>query len=489
MIQAGSLFFTNDQAMSFTEPIFIFLFLPVVLAVNFILPRSWRNSFLLMASLLFYTGVGGKHVLVNYLAGLAINRAPEMKQKGFMLALGISANLALLGIFKYSNFLIANLNRVLVTLDMRPVWAPYVTLPIGISFFTFMGMSYLFDVYRQQIRAERRLDTFALYISLFPYLLAGPIVRYTEISRELIQRRINRAGFAEGIRRFIVGLGKKMLIANTLAVTVDRIFLVPTGQLSPGAAWFGAACYALQIYFDISGYSDMAIGLARMLGFHCPENFNYPYVAQSMTDFWRRWHITLVNWFRDYVFFPMSYRRPGWRIHLNLIIVFVLVGLWHAASRSFIIWGMMHGTLLVIERAGLTKLLNRLPRVVRHLYVILVVVAGGVFVRAETFAQSMLLLKAMMGFGAGVAGTSALSAYLNASLWLALAAGIIGSLPLIPRLRAWQERLAAGVHGARTVFVETGAGVLELTALAFVFLASVSLSAAETYRAFIYFRY
>jgi alginate O-acetyltransferase complex protein AlgI len=478
--------------MSFTEPIFIFLFLPALLAVNFILPRSWRNSFLLMASLLFYTSVGGKHVLVllasvltNYLAGLAINRAPEMKPKGFLLALGISANLALLGIFKYSNFLIANLNRALTTLDMPPVRMPYVTLPIGISFFTFMGMSYLFDVYRQQIQAERRLDTFALYISLFPYLLAGPIVRYTEIGRELIQRRINRADFAEGIRRFIVGLGKKMLIANTLALTVDRVFQVPPGQLSPGAAWLGATCYAIQIYFDISGYSDMAIGLARMVGFHFPENFNYPYVAQSMTDFWRRWHITLVNWFRDYVFFPLSYRRPGWRIHLNLVLVFILVGLWHAASRSFIIWGLMHGALLVIERAGLTKLLNRLPRVARHLYVILVVVVSGVFVRAETFAQSMVMLKAMMGFGSGVGS----SAYLNASLCLALAAGIIGSVPLIPWLRAWQERLSAGAHGTRTIFLDTGAGVLELTALAFVFLASVSLSAAGTYRAFIYFRY
>jgi alginate O-acetyltransferase complex protein AlgI len=482
--------------MSFTEPIFIFLFLPALLAVNFILPRSWRNSFLLMASLLFYTSVGGKHVLVllasvliNYLAGLAINRAPDMKRKGFVLALGISANLALLGIFKYSNFLIANLDRALTTLDVPPVRMPYVTLPIGISFFTFMGMSYLFDVYRQQIQAERRLDTFALYISLFPYLLAGPIVRYTEIGRELIQRRINRADFAEGIRRFIVGLGKKMLIANTLALTVDRIFQVPLAQLSPRAAWLGATCYAIQIYFDISGYSDMAIGLARMLGFHFPENFNYPYVAQSMTDFWRRWHITLVNWFRDYVFFPLSYRRPGWRIHLNLVLVFILVGLWHAASRSFIVWGLMHGSLLVIERAGLTKLLNRLPRVVRHLYVILVVVVSGVFVRAETFAQSMVMLKVMMGLGAGVASTAALSAYLNASLCLALAAGIIGSVPLIPWLRAWQERLIAGAHGARTIFLETGAGVLELTALAFVFLASVSLSAAGTYRAFIYFRY
>lgn len=468
--------------MSFTEPIFIFLFLPVLLAVHFILPRSWRNLFLLMASLLFYTSVGGKHVLVllasvliNYLAGLAINRAPEMKQKGFVLALGISANLALLGVFKYSNFLIANLNRVLTTLDFQPVRMPYVTLPIGISFFTFMGMSYLFDVYRQQVQAERRLGTFALYISLFPYLLAGPIVRYPEISRELIQRRINRAGFAEGIRRFIVGLGKKMLIANTLALTVDRVFQVPPGQLSAGAGWLGATCFAIQIYFDISGYSDMAIGLARMLGFHFPENFNYPYVAQSLTDFWRRWHITLVNWFRDYVFFPLSYRRPGWRIQLNLVLVFILVGLWHAASRSFIIWGLMHGALLVIERAGLTKLLNRLPRVVRHLYVILVVVVSSVFVRAETFAQSMAMLKVMMGLGAGVASTSALSTYLNASLCLALAAGIIGSLPLIPWLRAWQERLTAGV--------------LELTALAFVFLASVSLSAAGTYRAFIYFRY
>jgi alginate O-acetyltransferase complex protein AlgI len=482
--------------MSFTEPIFIFLFLPLLLVGNFVLPRSLRNPFLLLASLVFYAGNGGKHllvllasVLINFLAGRAINRTRETKRRRLVLAIGISSNLVLLGIFKYSLVVIVNLNRVLTTLDVQPMSTPGFNLPIGISFFTFMGMSYLFDVYNQQIKAERRLDTFALYISLFPYLLAGPIVRYTEIGRELIQRRIDREDFAAGIRRFIVGLGKKMLIANTLALTVDRVFQVPPAQLPAGVAWLGAGCYALQIYFDISGYSDMAIGLARMLGFHFPENFNYPYMAQSMTDFWKRWHMTLVNWFRDYVFFPLSYRRPGWRIQLNLIIVFVLVGLWHAASRNFIIWGLLHGSLLVIERAGLSKLLNRLPRVFRHLYVILVIVAGSVFVRADTFAQSVAFLKAMTAIGPSVGSAYAFSTYLNPSLWVALAFGICGSMPLIPWLRAWQERLASGARGVRSILFEAGGGLLELTALALVFLASVSLSAAGTYRPFIYFKY
>ncbi|HKR61679.1 MAG TPA: MBOAT family O-acyltransferase, partial [Pyrinomonadaceae bacterium] len=285
------------------------------------------------------------------------------------------------------------------------------------------------------------------------------------------------------------GMGKKMLIANALAVTVDGIYQIPSTQLHWGGAWLAAAIYPLQLYFDISGYADMAIGLALMFGFHLPENFNYPYVAQSMTDFWRRWHITLVNWFRDYLFFPMSYRRPAWRIHLNLILVFVLCGLWHEGSWKFIVWGFMHGGFLALERRGFARMLLKWPRPFRHLYVILVVVTSSVFVRATSLSDALRFLRTMFGFHSGGGTQYGIDAYLNWILAFALVVGILGCVPLIPAIRDWLEGISERLGTAGASLLYTCLALINLSILALVFLACVSLSAAGTYRPFIYFQF
>jgi alginate O-acetyltransferase complex protein AlgI len=482
--------------MLFTEPLFLFLFLPVLLGLYFILPRRARNPLLLAASLLFYASMENKYalvllvsVLLNYLVGLSLDRSQGIKRRRLILLCGIIGNLFLLGFFKYIGFLVANLNNLLAAFGFSRLPIPSIHLPIGISFFTFMGMSYVIDVYRQQIKAERNLNILALYISLFPHLLAGPIVRYSEIARDLVERHISRAEFAEGIRRFILGLGKKMLIANTLAFTVDSIFNAPLMQLTSSTAWLAAICYTLQLYFDIAGYSDMAIGLALMFGFHFPENFNYPYVAESITDFWKRWHITLVTWFRDYVFFPMSFRRPIWRIHLNLIILFLLCGLWHAASWNFIVWGLIHGSFLALERVGLLRWIAKLPRVFRHLYVMLVILFTCVFVRAGTFHQAWAFHKAMVGIAHGSGIEYNLNIYLNPALLFALVAGVLGCMPLIPALRRWQERLLVELKSSTGILLESGFRLVGLAALAMIFLTSAALSALGTYNPFIYFKF
>jgi alginate O-acetyltransferase complex protein AlgI len=350
-----------------------------------------------------------------------------------------------------------------------------------------MGMSYVIDVYREQIKAERKLGAFSLYISFFPYLIAGPIVRFANLTKQLGGHRVDLKEFSAGIRRFVVGMGKKMLIANALSLTVDGIFKAQLTQLAPGSAWLAALCYPLQLYFDISGYADMAIGLGLMFGFHLPENFNYPYAAQSMTDFWKRWHITLVEWFRDYVFFPMSYRRHAWRIHLNLIIVFVLCGLWHEGSWKFIAWGLMHGSLLALERLGLGRWLIAWPRFFRHLYVGLVIVISSVFVRAASLGDALRFFRTMIGTQSTATITAA--SYLNWFLIGTLIIGTLGCVPIVPLARVWLEELGERL-GARTgVLLDAGVGLFDLASLGLVFLACVSLSASGTYTPFIYFKY
>jgi alginate O-acetyltransferase complex protein AlgI len=296
--------------MLFTEPLFLFLFLPAFLAVYYVSPSRLRNSILVAGSLLFYAWGEQKYVfvllvliLLNYLIGRAMAGFPEMKPRRLVLSCGIAVNLLVLAVLKYPGFLILNSNRLLRIFHVTSLPTPAIRMPAGISFITLMGMSYLIDVYRKQITAERSFKAFLLYQTLFAYVIAGPIVRYAGILKEFGARRLSLSDFATGIRRFTIGLGKKMLIANTLALTVDSIFAIPAVELRPGVAWLAAIAYAVQLYFDISAYTDMAIGLGLMFGFHLTENFNYPYVTESMVDFWRRWHMTLVAWFRDYLFF------------------------------------------------------------------------------------------------------------------------------------------------------------------------------------------
>lgn len=482
--------------MLFTEPLFLFLFLPAVLGLYFISPKWLRNPLLLGASLLFYAWGERRYVVVllfsvllNYLCGLAIDGSHTPQSRRRFVIIGTAGNLVLLITFKYARFLTANLNGVLEIFGFPSLPLPQIELPIGISFFTFMGMSYLIDIYRRQLKAERSLTTFGLYITLFPHLVAGPIVRYSNIAKELVDRHMSRPQFAEGVRRFITGLGKKMIIANTVALTADRIFAIPQEQLTPGLAWLGVVCYTLQIYFDFSGYTDMAIGMAHMFGFHFPENFNYPYISESITEFWKRWHISLSTWFRDYLFFTLGVRRPRWRIYLNLLIVFFLCGLWHGAAWNFVIWGLFHGAFLVIERMGLGSWLARQARPLRHLYTLLVVMIAWVFFRAETLPHALGFIGAMAGHAAGRGVEYHLGMYLNTELWLALTLGVLGSMPVLPLLGKWQKGLTANLKGNRGILFDGGLSALRLALLVFIFVASAALSAAGTYNPFIYFRF
>ncbi len=326
----------------FADPAFLFFFAPLVLTVHYALPRSWRNGFLLAASVLLYAWGEGRNVNV-LLASMTMNFAFGIligcgrSSRGWLLVLGVLANVLLLCAFKYLVFFVLNADVAIAWLGLTPVTVPRIRLPIGISFFTFMAISYLVDVYRREVAPEQNPATFGLYIAMFPHLIAGPIVRFKAIAAELHGRTTPTPEIALGIRRFIIGLGKKVLISNTIAPTADAMFALSADRLSAPVAWLGLVCYTVQIYFDFSGYSDMAIGLARMLGFHFPENFNYPYISQSLTDFWRRWHISLSTWLRDYLFFPLLVRGERWKLYRNVLIVFLVCGLWHGAAWHFVL--------------------------------------------------------------------------------------------------------------------------------------------------------
>ncbi|MCB9883058.1 MAG: MBOAT family protein [Planctomycetes bacterium] len=328
--------------MVFSTATFLFAFLPAVLLLYFAVPRAWRNGWLLFASLFFYAW-GETWIVAVMLASIFVNWALALSleeggpRRTWVVALSVLFNLGLLVAFKYANFVVDNVNPLLVAAGLPAMQIPAISLPIGISFFTFQALSYVIDVYRGQARVQRNPLDFALYIALFPQLIAGPIVRYRDVAEQIESRTCSADLFAEGVRRFVFGLAKKMLIANTVASVADRIFALPNEELTLGLSWLATVCYSLQIYFDFSGYSDMAIGLGLMFGFRYLENFAYPYAADSITKFWRRWHMSLSTWFRDYVYIPLGGNR-GSRIatYRNLVIVFFLCGLWHGASWTFV---------------------------------------------------------------------------------------------------------------------------------------------------------
>jgi alginate O-acetyltransferase complex protein AlgI len=392
--------------MIFASPLFLFVFLPVVLVVYLLLPGlAARNFWLLLASLVFYSwGEPGfvavllLSVVANYSLAISLERQTGPGDRKRLLALGVAGNLALLGLFKYFDPL-GNW-MVQVFWGHPTVFFNRFALPLGISFFTFHALSYLIDVYRQKQRAAADPGILALYILFFPQLIAGPILRWQAIAPQLRHREHSFEKFTAGIRRLIIGLAKKVLLANVLALPADRIFALPARQLSAATAWLGVACYTLQIYYDFSGYSDMAVGMGKMFGFEFLENFRYPYTAQSLRDFWRRWHISLSTWFRDYLYYPLGGNRgSAVRTGLNLGLVFFLCGLWHGAAWTFVIWGLYHGLFLVLERTRLGSFLERLPRLFRHGYALLVVGIGWVFFRAENVSAAGHYLYALAGLG------------------------------------------------------------------------------------------
>jgi alginate O-acetyltransferase complex protein AlgI len=482
--------------MLFSEPAFLFAFLPVLLALWLVLPRTFHNLLLLAFSVFFYA-YGEPHltpallgsIVFNYGVGLGVHGASGVRARKVWFGVGIGGNLLLLTAFKYGHFLVENLNHALHWFARPGLPLPPALVPAGISFFTFHAISYLFDVYRRQVSAQRSLPLLSLYIVLFPQLIAGPIVRYHDISHQLPERHVHLHGFVRGFERFLVGLGKKMIIANTLAYPADRIFGLPLGELTPGVAWLGMVCYMLQIYFDFSGYSDMAIGLARMFGFKFLENFDYPYVSRSVTEFWRRWHISLSSWFRDYLYVPLGGNRgTRFQTYRNLVLVFFLCGLWHGASWAFVLWGLYHGALLVIERLGFRAVLERAPRFVSHAYLVLAVLLGWLFFRSDGIEQVGAMLSAMLGAPASVPGRS-VGEYLDRAVALALVAGCVGSTPVLRQLEGWLlARRRARPHDERGALVASIRGARTL-ALAGLLLVSIMLMAAGAYSPFIYYRF
>jgi alginate O-acetyltransferase complex protein AlgI len=472
--------------MVFSSIVFLFYFLPLFIIAFYL---SGKNKYVTLAfSLIFYAWGEPVYILLlifsialNYVLGLALDARQDEKARRNALLLGVAVNLGLLVVFKYTGFLLGNLAAILgKPADQWARFAP--ALPLGISFYTFHVLSYLIDVYRRDVPAERSFRDLALYISMFPQLVAGPIVRYKFIATELHQPVFTAQRFAAGIRVFVIGLGQKVLIANTLAASADAIFALPRDQLSTLLAWSGISFYTLQIYFDFGGYSLMAIGLALMIGFTFPVNFNYPYIAQSITDFWRRWHISLSSWFRDYLYIPLGGNRgSALETYRNLFIVFLLCGFWHGASWNFVIWGLLHGLLLVVERAGWGARLARLPLVLRSGYTLFFVMIAWVFFRADTLPHALGYLGAMFGLGQATGHVPALSLYFGADVLLALAAAF---LAVGPWGQALADRLSAGLRAVWPVVdmfrVATLAGILGLVTLSL---------AGGAYNPFIYFRF
>ncbi len=482
--------------MVFSSPVFLFLFLPLTLALYFSVPPRARNTILLVMSFLFYA-YGEEwfvllmllSILLNWGSALLISRHPgDPHTRKWMLAGAVVANLLLLGFFKYAAFFATEVNPLLTAAGIPALPVPNIHLAAGISFFTFQAMSYVIDIYRGAYPAERDVSRVALYISLFPQLIAGPIVRYTTIAAAIVERRVTGASFLHGLRRFIIGLAKKVLIANTLALSVDRVYALPAGELTVSLAWFGAFCFFLQIYFDFSGYSDMAIGLGRMLGFRFLENFNYPYAARSVREFWRRWHISLSTWFRDYLYFPLGGNRVSApRTIFNLLVVFLLVGLWHGAAWTFILFGALQGVLMIAERFGLAAFLERAGAPAGHLYLWIAVLFSFALFRSADIEQAFIFWSALCG--AGAASGPAVATVMTPYVLPALVVGILFSLPVYPWMRRRLSRFRSRLCGrSRALFDGTVAIALSLACLAF-FGASVLHNSMTAYNPFIYFRF
>lgn len=471
--------------MVFSSISFLFVFLPLLLAVYFLLParlREGRNLVLLLFSLFFY-GYGGPRFLLLMLLSIAVNyaggllAAPDRRRHRLWTGLVTAVNLGLLGWFKYAGFLGANLNRIWTGLPV-----PEVALPIGISFFTFQGLSYVLDVYRGEAAPERNPLRVALYISLFPQLVAGPIVRYTTVADEIRNRRETLDAFTDGAVRFLFGLGKKMLLANQLGLLADQVYATRPEFLTTALAWLGAAAYTGQVYFDFSGYSDMAIGLGRMFGFHFLENFNYPYLSQSVTEFWRRWHISLSTWFRDYLYIPLGGNRCAhWKHIRNILVVWALTGLWHGAAWNFLCWGLYFGLLLLGEKYGWGRILERAPAALRHLYAMVLIVVSWVLFRAETLDYAVRFLQAMAGFAQGGLTDGRTTYYLLEFRWELLLA-IPAAMPVKSWLQNWLESKSSA---AAQALLAWGPKLIALGTFGLSFLRLVSSS----FNPFIYFRF
>ena len=467
--------------MVFSSLSFLTLFLPLTILLYFAVPRRFRNLLLFLASLIFYAWGEPVYIVlmlfssvVDYSHGLLMEKfdgRPGVRRA--LLISSVAINLSLLGFFKYAGLVVSTLNAAL----SLSIPVPSVALPVGISFYTFQTMSYSIDVYRRNCPAQRDPIAFGCYVTMFPQLIAGPIVRYVDVMREINDRRETFEGFYLGIRRFLVGLAKKLILANGVGMLWDSVSAQPASSLSALSAWLGVLAYAFQIYFDFSGYSDMAIGMGRMFGFQFPENFRYPYVSRSVSDFWRRWHITLSTWFREYLYIPLGGNRVRVpRNIFNLAVVWMATGLWHGASWNFLLWGAYFGAVLIAEKFLYGKALSRAPGFVGWAYTALVVLVGWVFFALDDLGRGAAYLGAMFGGGAGAVDAYALRALLNYGAVLLLCAA--ASTPLasgaLERLRARRPR----AHSALTYAL-----VIAGFALCLIYVVDAG------YNPFLYFRF
>lgn len=466
--------------MVFSSTIFLCVYLPLVLLGYYICPKKGRNLFLLIVSLVFYAWGEPKYVflmifsiLVNYIFGRLMDKHRENKKRmKLLLVLSVVIDLGLLSVFKYTDFIITNVNAIFgANFDLLNI-----ALPIGISFYTFQAMSYTIDVYRDDVRVQKNLIDFGMYITMFPQLIAGPIVRYADVQDQLAERSVTTADFSEGVMRFVVGLGKKVLLANQMGAVWSDIYALG-GDVSALMAWTGAIAYTFQIYFDFSGYSDMAIGLGRMFGFKFPENFRYPYQSVSITDFWRRWHITLSTWFKEYLYIPLGGNRRGLaRQALNLLIVWSLTGFWHGAGWNFVMWGLYYFVILFIEKLFLLKALDKLPKFFRHVYALLLIIIGWVIFASDDVSVLLPYLGSMFGANGAIGGMDVYTLLTKAVLLIICC---IASTELPKKLFL----SAAGAMNEKAAFTLKSVLTIALLAL------SMILLIGDSYNPFLYFRF
>ena len=466
--------------MVFSSIVFLYIFLPIMLLIYFIVPSKLKNGVMILASLVFFAWGEIRYIFImlilavmDFICGKKITKYQNNKKKKiFFLMINVVVNLGILFFFKYADFIITNINN----LTGFSIPLLNIPLPIGVSFNTFQSLSYVIDVYRGTVKCEKSFYNYLTYTTLFPQIIAGPIVRYETVDEELETKNISLDNFSAGMKRFIIGLGKKVLIANSVGALWNTIEIGNYSELSMLFAWIGIISFALQIYFDFSGYSDMAIGLAQIFGMKFDENFNYPYISKSITEFWRRWHITLSSWFRDYVYIPLGGNRRGFAIQIrNILIVWFLTGAWHGASWNFILWGLYFGIILILEKLFLLKLLEKLPKIVRHIYSILIILVSWVIFAFEDLARVGEYIKAM---------------FINSNLWdnealyylqnygFLILIGIICSIPLWKKIK---EKIDS--KNSKTLEFITSLGYVVI------FVLSTASLVTNSFNPFLYFRF
>ncbi len=496
--------------MLFTSLLFIFLFLPLTLFFYFIAANRFKAPLLFLASLIFYAWGGFSYtsvllgsIVINYVSGILIGQAKAERGRKRWFVMGIIANILLLVVFKYTNFLMDNVNLLTSLFQWDELVVNAIILPLGISFYTFKAISYLISVKRREVEEQRNFIQLGLYISLFPQLLAGPIDRYRTLAPQLANPSPNIDLFASGIRRFTLGLAKKLLIANALSSATTEIFGLQLMQMDVSLAWFGAALYMLQIYIDFSAYTDMAIGLGRMFGFRFMENFDFPYLSRSVHEFWRRWHISLSFWLRDYLFLPIAYstsRKLVKKRYFNIktdyliylpaaLVTFVICGIWHGAAWTFLGWGLIHGLFLVFERIGLSRFLKRTFPIIQHAYLLLFLLLSWIFFRSGTLAEAFTYIRVMAGLSGPTASSSGILQFLDLQLGIALILAIAGSTRILDNS---VRKISQGFGAKRLAIRNVSFQLFEIGSILFVvgiLLLSVLFVVSETNTSFIYFQF